>query len=152
MPDRTTAPARGMHEMTPREITETVRAGFAGGIGIEFTETTGDVVRAQWKLAPSMHQAHGIVHGGAYCTVVESLASIGASVWFGPSGRVVGVSNTTDFLRAQDEGIQFGEALPLHRGRSQQLWQVFVNDTHGILVARGQVRFQNLRKADNDPA
>jgi acyl-coenzyme A thioesterase PaaI-like protein len=35
----------------------------------------------------------------------------------------------------------------VHRGRSQQLWQVEVTDASTRLVARGQVRLQNLASA-----
>lgn len=57
---------------------------------------------------------------------------------------MVGVNNSTDFLRAVREGTLTGEATPLHQGRLQQLWQVVVTDETGRLVARGQVRLQNL--------
>jgi 1,4-dihydroxy-2-naphthoyl-CoA hydrolase len=36
------------------------------------------------------------------------------------------------------------EAVPLHQGRSQQLWQVDIRDASGRLIARGEVRLQNL--------
>ncbi|WP_306453429.1 PaaI family thioesterase [Rhodococcus sp. ACPA1] len=134
------------HEMSLDEIESVTEAGFAGGLGLQFTEVSGDRVCANWKLGPEIYQAHGIVHGGAYCTAVESLASIGASVWFGPNGRVVGVNNNTDFLRASTEGTHFGEATPLHRGQSQQLWQVVISNEQNQVVARGQVRLQNLNR------
>ncbi|WP_374229545.1 PaaI family thioesterase [Rhodococcus opacus] len=135
---------RPFHELTPQEFTQVTGAGFAGTVGLEFTEVTGDRVCAHWPVSPAIHQAHGIVHGGAYSTVVESLASVGAAVWFGPEGRVVGVNNNTDFLRSSSEGTHYGEAIPLHRGRSQQLWQVAITDDRRNLLARGQVRLQNL--------
>jgi 1,4-dihydroxy-2-naphthoyl-CoA hydrolase len=57
---------------------------------------------------------------------------------------VVGVNNNTDFFRAVAEGDLTSTATPLHRGRSQQLWVVETRDTQDRLVARGQVRLQNL--------
>jgi uncharacterized protein (TIGR00369 family) len=88
------------------------------------------------------------VHGGVYCAVVESAASIGAAMWLGDRGKVVGVSNHTDFLRSVSTGRMTATATPIHRGRSQQLWQVEITDEQQRLVARGQVRLQNL----SDPA
>jgi acyl-coenzyme A thioesterase PaaI-like protein len=35
-------------------------------------------------------------------------------------------------------------STPIHRGRRQQLWLVEITDTNGKMVARGQVRLQNL--------
>jgi uncharacterized protein (TIGR00369 family) len=76
--------------------------------------------------------------------VVETLASVGAGLWFGDRGTVVGVSNQTDFYRGVGTGTLRSRATPIHRGRSQQVWVVETHDADGRLVARGQVRVQNL--------
>jgi len=59
-------------------------------------------------------------------------------------GAVVGVNNNTDFLRAIGSGTVYGTATPVHRGRRQQLWLVTITDADDRVVARGQVRLQNL--------
>jgi 1,4-dihydroxy-2-naphthoyl-CoA hydrolase len=79
-----------------------------------------------------------------HCSVVETLASIGAGMWLADKGRVVGVNNNTDFFRAVVDGTLTSTATPLHRGRSQQVWIVETVDQNGRLAARGQVRLQNL--------
>jgi uncharacterized protein (TIGR00369 family) len=56
----------------------------------------------------------------------------------------VGVSNQTDFLRSAREGVLTATATPIHQGRLQQLWQVNITDADERLIARGQVRLQNL--------
>lgn len=118
---------------------------FVDYIGLEFVELTGEKVVATWAAGPHLHQPHGIVHGGAHCSVVETLASMGATVWLGDKGRVVGVNNNTDFYRAISEGGFTSVATPLHRGRSQQVWLVETTiDETGTLASRGQVRLQNL--------
>jgi 1,4-dihydroxy-2-naphthoyl-CoA hydrolase len=117
---------------------------FTDYLGVEFEEVTGDRVVATWEATPSLHQPYGIVHGGAHAGVVETLASVGAGMWLGDKGQVVGVNNSTDFYRAVSEGRLTSTATPVHRGRSQQVWIVETVDTDGRLVARGQVRLQNL--------
>lgn len=130
--------------MTPGSAAD-IGGEFVRYIGLEFVELTGDTVVATWTAGPHLHQPHGIVHGGAHCGVVETLASMGASVWLGEQGRVVGVNNNTDFYRAVTEGGLTSTATPLHRGRSQQVWLVeTVIDGNGKLASRGQVRLQNL--------
>ena len=121
--------------------------GFDAMIGLECIEAGENRVVMQWLIRQELHQPHGIVHGGVHCAAVEASASIGASLWWGDRGRVVGVSNQTDFLRAAREGVLRATATPVHRGRSQQLWQVEVVDDDQRLVARGQVRLQNLTGA-----
>ncbi|MBQ1063843.1 PaaI family thioesterase [Micromonospora sp. C41] len=118
--------------------------GFVALLGLTFDEVSGDRVVIRWKVRPELHQPYGIQHGGVYCSVVETAASIGGALWLGDKGNVVGVSNQTDFLRAVRDGELTAVGTPVHRGRSQQLWLVEITDADGRLVARGQARLQNL--------
>ena len=117
---------------------------FVKHLGLEITEATGDRVVARWTAAEKHHQPFGIVHGGVHASVVETLGSIGATVWFGDRGKCVGVSNSTDFYRAVSEGELVSVGTPIHQGRSQQVWLVETHDAEGRLVSRGQLRVQNL--------
>jgi len=118
--------------------------GFDAAMGFRLLEGAADRVVLTWDVTEANQQPYGIVHGGTYCGAVESAASWGAALWLGERGKVVGVSNHTDFLRAATEGRMTATATPIHRGRSQQLWLVEVVDEQHRLVARGQVRLQNL--------
>jgi 1,4-dihydroxy-2-naphthoyl-CoA hydrolase len=126
-------------------------APFDNELGLVFTELTPDVARAQLEVRPKLLQPMGIVHGGVYCSMVESMASVAAWTWFNAQGgvAVVGVNNNTDFLRPIGTGTVYGTATPVHRGRRQQLWVVTITDSNERVVARGQVRLQNL---DETPA
>ena len=117
---------------------------FATSLGMVIDSADADTVTAHWTVSPELHQPHGILHGGVHCSVVETLASVGAALWLGDRGKVVGVSNTTDFYRASSAGNLTSGARPLHRGRSQQVWLVETLDDRDRTVARGQVRLQNL--------
>ena len=116
-------------------------------LGTTYETVTGDEVVLGLELGPHLHQPFGIVHGGVWCALVETAASIGAATWLGDRGQVVGVSNHTDFLRAARDGHVEVRATPIHRGRLQQLWLVEVSQDDRLL-ARGQVRLQNLESAD----
>lgn len=118
--------------------------GFNERIGLVVEEASGDSVRLSLEVGPAHHQPHGIVHGGVWCSLVETAASLGAALWYGDRGRVVGVANHTDFLRAISDGAVTAVATPIHRGRLQQLWLVEIRDGGDRLVARGEVRIQNL--------
>ena len=122
--------------------------GLDGVIGFRFTEVSGDRVEGRLPVTPTVHQPFGLVHGGAYCTVVETTASIGGSVWFGDRGRVVGTSNHTNFLRGVSEGVLDVVGEPVHRGRTSQLWTVRITDEQGRLVAKGDVALANLPHRD----
>jgi len=119
-------------------------------LDLEITRADADGVVVEWTVAEQHLQPYGLVHGGVHCTVNESAASIAAGLWYadqeyGVGGGVVGVNNNTDFLRAARPGDRItATATPVHRGRQQQLWLIESRDAEGRLVARGQVRLQNL--------
>ena len=125
--------------------------GFDTYLGLRMVEASGERVVLEWTMRPELAQPYGLVHGGVHCTAVESAASTGAALWFGERGRVVGVSNSTDFYRAVTDGTLRATATPVHRGRSQQVWRVAVTDEQDRLVAQGQVRLQNLATSDRGP-
>lgn len=122
-------------------------AGFDGELGLTILEVTPDGGRAELSIKDELLQPWGIVHGGVYCSIIESLASVSAHVWLteaGDGGTVVGVNNNTDFLRAISSGTVTAVSTPIHRGRRQQLWLITITDENDRMVARGQVRLQNL--------
>ncbi|HJS71128.1 MAG TPA: PaaI family thioesterase [Acidimicrobiia bacterium] len=129
----------------------TSRPTFVGLTGIELTDASVDHAEGRIEITPDHQQPYGVVHGGVYCTLIETLASTGAALWAMEQGLggAVGLSNKTDFLRATTEGVLVGKASPIHRGRTQQLWQVDVTrEADGKLVAQGQVRLQNVTSTE----
>jgi uncharacterized protein (TIGR00369 family) len=137
-----------MNVQSPQDATTPVEstAPFDNELGLKFTELSPDGARAQLEVKPKLLQPMGLVHGGVYCSMVESMASVAAYTWLAEhgGGNVVGVNNNTDFLRSIGSGMVYGRAEPIHRGRRQQLWLVTITDDKERLVARGQVRLQNL--------
>jgi 1,4-dihydroxy-2-naphthoyl-CoA hydrolase len=115
-------------------------------LGMVFDEIGGARVTAHLDLGPQHHTPWGVVHGGVYTTVIESVASVGASAAvFDQKQFAVGVNNSTDFLRSMREGSVevVGEAII--QGRVQQLWQVTITSREtGKIVAQGRVRLQNV--------
>ena len=138
-----------MSDAVENEFIQLIRGrsgtGFGGGIGIDYREITPDRVVVSVDVASHLHQPYGIVHGGVYCAIAEEVASVAGAVWLGGEGKVVGVNNSTDFLRAVTEGTLTATGTPVHRGRSQQLWRVEITDDEGRLAAVGQVRLANLQ-------
>jgi 1,4-dihydroxy-2-naphthoyl-CoA hydrolase len=115
-------------------------------LDIQFDERTPTRVSGSVAADERHHQPWGQVHGGLYTTVVETFATTGAFEAIKDRGeRAVGVANSTDFVRPHTSGRLDVVAEPVHQGRTQQLWQVEIRrpDDHK-LVARGQVRLQNL--------
>lgn len=124
-----------------------VRDPFGGGaVGLVWDRISLERGEAHLDVRPDLHQPAGIVHGGVWCAMVESMASVCAAMHALRAGKVVvGVHNATDFLRPLREGRVRGVATPLQVGRTQQLWSVEIaRESDGKLVARGQVRLANI--------
>lgn len=121
--------------------------GFDGTLGLFLDSVAADSVTAHLEPDDRHRQPYGLVHGGVYCSIVESLGSLGSAAYAIEQGMAgsVGLSNSTDFLRSHREGRLDATATPIHRGRSQQLWLVEITRaSDGKTVARGQLRTYNL--------
>jgi 1,4-dihydroxy-2-naphthoyl-CoA hydrolase len=118
-----------------------IPGGWVKAMGIVITHATVDEVRCEWNVEEQHHQAYGIVHGGVHAGVIETLASCGAALVALPRGqRVVGLENSTSFIRAVRAGKLRGVARPVTRGRSSQVWEAWIRDEEDKLVAQGSVR------------
>jgi uncharacterized protein (TIGR00369 family) len=135
-------------ELPPVDLASASR--FVAATAFRPEETTGTRVTGTVELGPDQHTPWGVVHGGVYCAVVESAASIGASAAVADRGQfAVGVNNSTDFLRPMTAGRVDVVAEPIQQGRTLQLWLVtLTRPEDGKVVARGQVRLQNVPLPD----
>ena len=127
------------------DLTLEAAPAFLRGAGLQVEEATATRVTGTIAAGPDHHTPWGVVHGGVYTTAVESACSVGASLAVADRGEyAVGLANHTDFLRPHREGELRVVATPVHRGRTQQLWACEIARGDGKLVARGQVRLQNV--------
>jgi uncharacterized protein (TIGR00369 family) len=110
-------------------------------LGLELTELSGERVTGEWQIDARHFQPYGIVHGGVYCSVVETVCSIGAALSvIGDGLSVVGLDNHTSFIRAVRGGRLSVVATPITRGRRTQLWEAVIKNEAGQVVATGRVR------------
>ena len=113
--------------------------------GLHFVEVSAARVAGWIDIGPQHHQPMGIVHGGVYCAAIEGAASFGASFGAPEGYGVVGVHNSTNFIKAFSNGRVILEGSPLQQGRTQQLWEIRItSEADGSLLAIGQVRLANL--------
>jgi len=104
--------------------------------GLELVEVAVGRVTGFVPVSRAVQQPFGVVHGGVYCSIAESLASAGT--WFAvkDDGKIaLGVSNQTSFLRPITEGRVNATAEAIHRGRTTWVWDVRLEDDEGRLCA-----------------
>lgn len=122
--------------------------GWDSALGIRVEEHTATRVVAYVDIDERHQQPYGIVHGGVWASIVESVGSHGAALAAQEiTGQlaVVGIANSTDFLRPHRSGRVRATGTPVFTGRTQQVWLVEIErESDGKMVARGQLRLQNL--------
>jgi 1,4-dihydroxy-2-naphthoyl-CoA hydrolase len=121
-------------------------SAFMRILGLRFEEVGPERVAASFETSLDHHQPWGLVHGGVFTAVIETVATTGAYQAVKDQGQLaVGVNNVTDFLRPHQQGRLDVVAEPLQQTKTQQLWQVVIaREEDGKTVARGQVRLQNV--------
>lgn len=123
------------------ELANDLRGGFEQALGLVFTRVTVDQVHARVPVTPSLHQPYGLVHGGVYASIIETVCSTGAGVCAALEGRSsVGQDNATQFLRGTRQGTLHARAIAVHKGRRTHVWSAEVRDDQDRLVATGTVR------------
>jgi uncharacterized protein (TIGR00369 family) len=104
-------------------------SGFDGLLGLEYTVFEEGHVEATLEVRDELKQAAGLVHGGVYAAIAESIASVGTAMQVLPEGKAaMGLSNQTSFLRPITQGIIHARALRRHAGRSTWVWEVEILD------------------------
>jgi len=111
--------------------------GFDRLIGMEAIAAGDDgAITARVPVRPELKQPFGLVHGGVFAAIAESLASMGTFAGVQEQGmHAMGLSNSTSFLRPILDGTIHATARPFHRGRTTWLWDVEIRDDDDRLCA-----------------
>ncbi len=110
--------------------------GYDEHLGLELLELEDDLVRARMPVRDNLLQPFGLVHGGVFASIAETLASLGTAAVVVPEGNAaMGLSNSTSFLRPITEGTIHGRAVRRHRGRTTWIWDIEISDDAGRLCA-----------------
>jgi uncharacterized protein (TIGR00369 family) len=116
------------------ELSFQLEQGFDGLYGLEVTELSAERASGRVVVRDELKQPAGLVHGGVYASIAESLASLATALTVMPEGKMaVGLSNQTSFLRPITDGVIVAEATPKHRGRTTWVWEVEIFDGDGQL-------------------
>jgi 1,4-dihydroxy-2-naphthoyl-CoA hydrolase len=112
--------------------------GFDGlyGLVIDALDLDAGEVRAHVDVEPQLKQPAGLVHGGVFASIAESITSMGT--WFAVQGdgkSAQGLSNQTSFLRPILDGTIHALAKVRHRGRTTWVWEVEISDDEGRLCS-----------------
>lgn len=109
-------------------------SGFDRLYGLEITELSDQLALGSVTVRDELKQPFGLIHGGVYAAIAESLASIATGVAVAQEGKLaMGLSNQTSFLRPITEGTIHARAQRRHAGRTTWVWEVEMSDDAGRL-------------------
>lgn len=110
--------------------------GLGGLIGIEYLELGPERATARLPVTDGVRQPFGIVHGGAFATLAESICSAATYQAVAADGMIaIGQSNSASFLRPVSAGSVHAVATSRHRGRTTWIWDCELTDDDGRLCA-----------------
>ncbi len=109
---------------------------FAALLGIEFTSAAPDRVTAEMVVRDDLCTRPAILHGGAVMAFADTLGATGAILNLPEGAGTATLESKTNFIAGAPAGTRIlGEATPIHRGRTTQVWQTRVTTAEGWLVA-----------------
>lgn len=109
-------------------------------LGIEFTEFGDDFLTAKMPVDHRTHQPMGIMHGGASCTLAETVASVAGNWCIEEHRAAVGLDINTSHVKMVRSGFVIATARPVHLGKSTQLWEIHIVDEEGRLISLSRLR------------
>jgi 1,4-dihydroxy-2-naphthoyl-CoA hydrolase len=105
-------------------------------LGFETIEVGPELARSRAEVRPRLQQPFGLVHGGVYAAMAESLASVATYRAVADEGMIaVGLANQTSFMRPILSGHVNAEARRRHRGSTTWIWDVELTDDEGRVCA-----------------
>jgi 1,4-dihydroxy-2-naphthoyl-CoA hydrolase len=120
---------------SPEQINLLLR-GFDRLYGLELLDCSETEVSAQVVVREELKQPAGLIHGGVYASLAESMASLATAIAVHEAGEMaMGLSNNTSFLRPVTEGVVHAQATRIHRGRTTWVWDVRFSDDAGRACA-----------------
>jgi 1,4-dihydroxy-2-naphthoyl-CoA hydrolase len=109
-------------------------------LGLQVGDFDDETITGSFEVTDNVRQPFGIVHGGAYASLAETLASVATYMQVHENGEIaVGQSNDTSFLRPVSEGTVHAKGTRRHRGRTSWIWDVEFSDDQGRVCAISRV-------------
>jgi uncharacterized protein (TIGR00369 family) len=129
--------------------------GFDRLYGLELLACSDTEVSARVRVREELKQPAGLVHGGVYASIAESMTSLATALSVLEKGEMaMGLANNTSFLRPITEGTVHAQATRVHRGRTTWVWDVRFSDDadHTCAVTRMTIAVRARRDGATTPS
>jgi uncharacterized protein (TIGR00369 family) len=121
---------------TAEQIQEMIQSLFPGLMGVEIKEAAQERIVASMLVRPDLCTAGGVAHGGALMAFADTVGAIGTVMNLPPGARTTTIESKTNFMAAAPVKTRItAVSVPLHRGRTTQVWQTTIKSEAGKLCA-----------------
>lgn len=105
-------------------------------LDIEFVDVGDNYVIAKMPVNKKVYQPYGILHGGATAALAETVGSCASALFLNTDDKIVkGIELSINHLKSVKEGVVFGKAKVIHKGRTTHLWEIRIEDEKGNLIS-----------------
>ena len=120
---------KNLKESILKEANDRCKGTLVSTLGIVFTDVCEHFLEAKMKVTPNLHQPAGVLHGGATAALAETVGSSAAAIFSMKKNQMLrGVELSINHVRGISEGYVYANAVPVHMGRTMQLWKISIID------------------------
>lgn len=122
------------NEITLEALNNRGKNTLSEWIGIEFCELGNDFLKARMPVDHRTIQPLGVVNGGAFCALAETVGSMAANLCLDRSKFVaLGLDINANHVKSANQGLVYGIAKPFHIGKTTQVWEIKITDEQNKL-------------------
>ena len=119
-----------------KKINERNRGTMMETLKIEFTDIGDDFLIARMPVTAALHQPDGVLHGGATAALAETVGSSAAAIFCNQEEHMLrGIDISAKHVRGVSTGYVYAKAMPIHKGKTMQVWSIEVTDNEQRLVS-----------------
>ncbi len=105
-------------------------------LDIKFIDVEENKVVATMPVSPKVHQPDGVLHGGATVALAETVGSYAAFLSVDKDTQMIrGIEISANHVKSIKEGLVIATAIPIHKGRTTQLWEIRIVDEQDKLIS-----------------
>jgi uncharacterized protein (TIGR00369 family) len=126
--------------MTIDQLNEICKNSFVDHIGIRFTQYDGERIAGEIEIANHHMQPGGVVHGGVYLSIAETVAGAGSQLMVMDEGKTAyGVTVNSQHIAPVTSGKITATGKLIHKGIFKHTWDIEITDKSGKLISISRV-------------
>ena len=128
-----------------KAINKNLKNNMVSHVGIKITDINDNHLKGTISCNKKTKQPFGILHGGASVTLAETLGSLAGNLVLNDNYIAVGLNISANYVKAVRSGIVTGVAMPIHIGKSTQIWTIDLYQKN-VITCVTRLTLANLKK------